>query len=216
MVEVLFLVSLTLYKFDLIEFKILITLGVGEMFAGFLGYFLGKWREEGRIKSEEESKQKKKLEQEQKKEAELQYEKSRISNLLLSEIEDIQKELKPLSNCRNKAFNEYNNISEEDKLPNELNFYSNICSNNGDKLELLDIKYQIKVTRYYKRIATIKEQYKKFKIIHDDLPEILSILELGEVRNPSSSPSVDEICKFLESTETAYILGEDLTKGLKN
>jgi len=142
-------------------------------------------------------------------------EKRKLNRILSSEIEDIQKELRPLSNCRNKAFNEYDNISEEDKLPEELNFYSNIYSNMGDKLKLLDVKFQIKLSRYYKKIETIKEQYKKFEIIHDDLPIILSILKLAEYDSPLSSPTVDEICKFLESTEEVYKLGEELMVGLE-
>ena len=140
--------------------------------------------------------------------------KKRTITILLSEIKDIQKELKQLSNCRNKAHNEYDNLSEGDRLPEELN-YSDSYPNMRDKLDLLDAECQIKLSQYYKRIATIKEQYKKFEIIHGDSPEILSILELVESNHPLSAPSVDEICKFLESTEETYKLGEELTISLE-
>ena len=143
-------------------------------------------------------------------------EKRKLNRILSSEIEDIQKELKPLANCRNKAFNEYDNISEEDKLPEEFNFYNTIYSNMGDKLELLDIKYQIKLSRYYNKIEWIKEQYKKFGRIHTNVPPILSIIELEEYSGTVGSPNFDKIIQFLIYTEDTYNCGEDLIKYLKD
>ena len=142
-------------------------------------------------------------------------EKRKLKRILSSEIEEIQKALKPLSNCRNKAFNEYDEISEEDKLPEELNFDGTIYSNISDKIDSLDQKSIIKVVQYYKKIGEIKEQYKKFELIHDDYPYRLSIIELQEVRIPSSSPSLDELLKFLSNTERVYDLGEELIHSLK-
>lgn len=142
-------------------------------------------------------------------------EKRKLKIILSSEIEEIQKALKPLSNCRNKAFNEYDEISDDDKLPDELNFDSTIYSNNLDKIYSLDQKWIIKVVQYYKKIGEIEEWYKKFELIHDNYPYCLSIIELQEVRSPSSSPSLDEILKFLSTTEIVYDLGEELMHSLK-
>ncbi|MCK4736730.1 MAG: hypothetical protein KAT65_30020 [Methanophagales archaeon] len=156
-----------------------------------------------------------KIELERKKEAERKNEISEIAKLLLSEIELIQKELKPLANCRNKAYNEYDDISEDDRLPDVLYFSSFYCDNT-DKLASLNQKCIIKLVQYCNKITTIKKHYNKFEIIHDDLPEILSILELDEFGGKLGSPNVDEICKFLESTEDAYKLGEWLMVSLKS
>lgn len=153
-----------------------------------------------------------KLELERLKEAERKNEISEITNLLLSEIEEIQNELKPLANCRNKAYNEYDNISEDDRLPDVLYFSSFYCDN-IDKLAPLNQKCIIKLVQYCNKITTIKKQYTNFDIIHDDSPEILSIIELNDSK---SSPSLDEICKFLETTEEAYKLGKWLMVCLKN
>ena len=134
-----------------------------------------------------------------------------LNRILYSEIGDIQKELKPLSNCRNKAFNKYDNISEKDRLPDELSFYSDIYSNLGDKLKLLNPECQIKLSRYYNKIATIKEQYKKFKIIHGDLPYCLTVIEMQDLHSSLNTPKIlDEILNFLESTEEIYKLGKEL------
>ena len=148
--------------------------------------------------------------EERAKEVERKNEKYRISKLLLSEIDDIQNEFKTLSNCRNKVFNEYDNILEEDTLPDELNFDNTIYSNMGDKLELLDINCQIKLSQYYKRIETIKEQYKKFEVIRGNSPVFVTLIEFDDKIGQGGSPSSDEIYKFLESTERVYKLGEEI------
>lgn len=143
-------------------------------------------------------------------------EKRKLKIILYPEINDIQNELKTLSNCRNKAYNEYDSISEKDRLPQELNFYINTYSNVGDKLKLLNPECQVMLSQYYNKIGTIKEQYEKLKTVHGNLPSCLTSLELRDLRSSLKTTTIlDSVLEFLESTEEAYSLGEKLIHDLK-
>lgn len=137
-------------------------------------------------------------------------EKKRISMLLISEIDDIQNEFKALSNYHNKVYNKYNDILEEDIFPEELKFDSRVFFNMKDTLKVLDIKCQIDLNTYFKRIDTIKEQYETFEMLHGNPPD--SVNRFGQIGSPNSN----KVYKFLENTEIVYELGEELITNLTN
>ena len=109
-------------------------------------------------------------------------------------------------------------LSEEDKLPNELSFDRTIYSTLSDKIGLFDNKCIDKVVQYYVGIKNIEEQYKKFEWIHGSTLSFLLYIqikdEMGRSNHNNNSPGWSEIEEFLRNTEKVYNLGKELTKCL--
>jgi hypothetical protein len=140
------------------------------------------------------------------------------AKVFLSEVKANQNLLQPLSDSLAKVSDSDIEVSEEDKLPNELSFDRTIYSALSDKIGLLDNKCIEKVVQYYVEIKYIEEQYKKFERIHGSpLSDLLAIQledEAGRFNYNSNSPRWDEIEEFLRNTEKVYNLGKELTKCL--
>ena len=129
------------------------------------------------------------------------------AKVFLSEVKANQNLLQPLSDSLAKVSDSDIEVSEEDKLPNELRFDRTIYSALSDKIGLLDNKCIEKVVQYYVEIKYIEEQYKKFEMIHGSPLSFLLVIELKD-------EAWDEIEEFLRNTEKVYNLGKELTKCL--
>lgn len=155
--------------------------------------------------------------EERAKKIESQNEKRTIFGRLLSEIERNQRLLQPLADSVTRALDSNDELSEEDKLPNDLNFDRTIYSNSSDKLGLLDDGNREKLDQYYSDLKYIGGQYERFQLIHNMSYSYLVVLELKDKSGKwnYSSPFWDETEKFLRHAKKIYDLGEELIIGLK-
>ena len=151
---------------------------------------------------------------------EKQNEKRIVSGRLLSEIYRNQKMLKPLFDTVAEVLESYgNNLSEDNKLPNELKFNRSIFSESSDKLGLLDDESREIIDKYYPELKDIKEEYKKLDVIHglshEELYSFMLIFEMDEKLGKISYPRTCEIQSFLRKTKKVYDLGADLIKSME-
>ena len=208
--EVIFIVLLILYKLDLIELKILITLVVVEMFAGVIAYLIGK---------------KNRSEQKYIKETERQNEMSNLIQSLLAEININQKQLHPLSDCVIKVLDNNNHeYSEEERIPNNLRFERTVYSSLSDKIGLLDKGIITKLIQYYSKTKDIGEMYETFEFIHNESHSFLNYViidseikqHLGQFNYDTNHPGKIEIEGLFRQSKEVYNLGADLIISLED
>ena len=139
-------------------------------------------------------------------------EKKIISERLLSEIWRNQKLLKPLSDSVVKVLDSNDELSEDEKLPNDLNFDRTIYLNSSDKLGLLNNICREKLEQYYSDLQLIENQYTKLELIHGNSYGFLRYLEFKEltvIKAQVTKPEWHEIKSFLKHTKEVYDLGTE-------
>lgn len=144
-------------------------------------------------------------------------EKRIASGRLLSEIVRNQKILQPLSDSVAKVLDSDDEPSEDDILPNDLNFDRTIYIESQDKLGLLDNKSRAILDQYYSDLKHIEDQYKNLELIHGNSYSFLIYLEFKELTTKKRQiikPEWYEIVEFLRHTKKAYDLGGELILNL--
>lgn len=145
-------------------------------------------------------------------------EKRAVFRGLVSEIEVNQNRLNPISANVAKILDSDDEFSEEEVLPNELVFESNIYSASSDKLGLLDKNILDKLIQYYLSIRNIEKEYKNLKLIHGNSYNFLRYLEFKEItetKMQTIKPGWQEIKEFLIHVKEIYDLGEELILSLE-
>jgi len=192
---------------DLIDPSKLVNEVVIILISGIVGLITGILYSKYKLKKAEESKKRDKFEQEQNKEVESKNEKRILTGKLLSEIHRNQKLLKPF------------NLSDNNKLPNELKFHRSIYSELSDKIVLPDDVIMEIIDEYYPKLNYIENEYKKLELIHGetDVRTFLLRRQLEESRQTTMSiPSSEVIEYFFKVTNEANNIGIELIKYLED
>lgn len=159
------------------------------------------------------------------KENEGQNEKRIVSGRLLSEINRNQKLLKPLYDTSSKVLecnDNLSNLSDNNKLPNDLKFNRSIYSVLSDKIGLLTDASREMIDHYYPELGDIENEYEKLEIIHGASDSFLGYLIIDSEFNikyrkhDDNSPGKYEMEEFLRHIIEIYDLGQDLKISLED
>ncbi len=206
---------LILRLYDLLDLRIIISVGVPELGIAILVDYFNKRSEERRIEREESNKQRDKLEQEKNKEIEYKNEENNTIKRLLLEIEANQLLLQPIYKMV-KAREDDIESAKDDKLPKMLSFIQNNYFKELGKLEFLEKDLRTKLTQYHSELKYIEEEYKKLDTFHGQSHSYIIELNLRALYQPDEYKSTwIEIERFLVNTKKVYDLGEDLISDLK-